>query len=140
MARLEQMIETALNLMSADGITGWGLVLLDSRLEELGSLHAIGEPVGCTTETCNHWSHDPAAPQRKWVPCEGTLIKLGESDDRDGTSTYYCLRLEEEDVFLCLHEPRSFWSELRIVEPDCVPAYILLHIRNAAPHHEREPT
>jgi hypothetical protein len=73
----------ALNLVRADGVEGWGLENPDPELFHLAQTEG---PVGCTSETCNHWSHDPAAPVNKLVPHDGWLISTLGRTGAEGAS------------------------------------------------------
>lgn len=86
MKKLTDAIRIAMEKMKSDGIVGWGL-RVPSELEEIGELVEVGPIHGCTLETCSHESHDPAAPQTKWIPVEGwELSRIG--NDGVGGETY----------------------------------------------------
>jgi len=85
MENLFSEMRRALNLMRAAGIEGWGL---SNPNPDLFNLVEVGGSVGCTSETCNHWSHDPAAPVNKLVPRDGWAISLLGSCGADGASGY----------------------------------------------------
>lgn len=121
---LAGLVEKALGRLNAEGVTGWGLDNPDLALFEMSE---ISEATGCTGQTCNHVSHDPAASTRKLIPCAGRLICLGselEVDERE--ITYYALVLADTVKLLELHSPRHYWASL--VEVDSVPDWALANL------------
>jgi len=85
--RLEKAVRIALSIAGLEGIDGWGLHARSPELEDLGMWLLVGPGRGCTNEKCPHISHDPAAPDLRWVPRVGTLRHLGG----EGRSSYYVL-------------------------------------------------
>src|SRR5690606_40099655 len=79
---LVQAVAAAVERLSRPGIEGWGL-MVSRDMREVGDVLDLGEHVGCTSETCAHVSHDPAAPMRRWVPPHGRLVDLGAYHDAD---------------------------------------------------------
>lgn len=120
MTQLEARIRKAIEKMSREGITGWGLSVPAGMP---GEVVAVSEPYGCNSDTCNHVSHDPAAADYRWLPPEGSqLTFLGY----DGTEAYYHVLLPGgEEMFLC-HEDRQYYHDfLYEVDAEDVPDHVL---------------
>ncbi len=122
MENLTKAVENAIKDMEADGIIGWGLNIpsgLDGYMVETSGLD------GCTSDTCLHNSHSPAAPYLKWVPEEGRKLILVGKDDEE---SYYWL--QDKDVLLMgeffkLIEPKHFHARLIKISSEEIPAYML---------------
>lgn len=117
---LEAAVARACERLSREGVEGWGLWVPDDLP---GEVVILGPAYGCTSETCAHNSHSPAAPERRWVPPDGSLlIFLGEEDEEN---EWFVLRSPEGDRFLRLYRPRHFWAEIYEECSDCVPEFLL---------------
>src|SRR5690606_20038002 len=77
---LVEAVAKAVEKLSRPGIEGWGL-RVDSEMETAGEVLDLSEHVGCTSETCAHVSHDPAAPRRRWVPRSGRIVELMDDEE-----------------------------------------------------------
>ena len=127
MEKLLQDVKRALELLKRDGIEGWGLNV-HPDLEEYGDIIETAPPEGCTSETCAHNSHDPAAPTRRWVPHEGTtLVHLGGETLGDETRIDYFALLSPggDVVYLKLVDHPYYWATLDSVDASRVPVWAL---------------
>ena len=77
-----EAVQAAVERLSRPGIEGWGLRICED-MAAAGELVEVSERIGCTSETCAHVSHDPAAPMCRWWPRGGQLVELG-SDEEPG--------------------------------------------------------
>ncbi len=102
-----------------DGIVGWGLVV---RVKG-GQCMQVTEPQGCDSETCGHFSHDPAAPVYRWVP-DGDLVELGKHG-LFVIETYYTWTIEGRTRYLRLTEPPCYYAVLEEVDSSKVPDELL---------------
>ena len=119
MKNLIEIVEAAVSRKGVTGITGWGL---GNPNDELFEEFEIGESVGCTSETCNNVSHDPAAPTVKLIQKAGQLVDLGQ----DSEANYYGLVIGDDVRFLRLTSSRAYWDSIRLVEE--VPDWALLKL------------
>lgn len=125
MEELVYQVRRALNLMRADGIEGWGL---ENPNPEVFNFAETGEPVGCTSETCNHFSHDPAAPVNKLVPRSGWVLSSLGSCRAEGASGYvefYVTWKGEVARAWRLDAPYQFWATLKETRAGELPAWAL---------------
>jgi len=129
MERLLRDVQRALELLKRSGIEGWGLSVAP-ELEEYGEVIETAPAEGCTSETCAHKSHDPAAPTRRWVPHEGfTLIHLGGETLGDETRIdYFALFSGENVIYLKQVDHPYYWSTLDHVDVSRVPVWALASI------------
>lgn len=128
--KLIAAVEAALEKMQRDGIEGWGLNELyfiydDGTRETFGELIQTGAEHGCTSEMCNHVSHDPAAPTLKWIPPEEySLSILGE----DGERTFYHLTNDSEEYIIVRVEGGHYHDRLEWGNFEDVPEWILARL------------
>lgn len=124
--KLTTLVEEAMARRMADGITGWGLNNPDP---ELFDRIEVGPAFGCDSDTCNHVSHDPSAPDRKIIPRRGALVSLGDegSDDR---YSYYAVIDGDDVTFIEVSESRTYYASARLV--DNVPDWALLNLAATA--------
>ena len=97
-------------------LEGWGLHVA-YRLVGLGALTEVGSVKGCRRKRCSHFTHDPAAPHRRWAPYYGTLYRLGRDEDY----VYYILRINEEDLYLRYRPAGAYHASIAPVDPARVP-------------------
>ena len=110
---LIEKVQKAVSAMAVEGIVGWGLCVPKAIG---GQKIALNESKGCTSDRCAHNSHDPAAPDYKWIPDQGDVLSsLGDD--------YYHLQQGEQEYFLHYSEDFGYWDSLMIV--DDVPEYLL---------------
>jgi hypothetical protein len=110
--------------LNAEGITGWGL---SNPNPELFELSEVSEASGCTSQTCNHVSHSPAAPTCKLIPRAGRLVHLGSEMEVDECEiTFYALVMTDEVKFFELRDPGYYWASLVGVE--MVPDWALSNL------------
>lgn len=130
MEKLLSAVQTALKKLAQDGIQGWGLNELyfiydDGARETFGELVEVGPEHGCVNETCNHVSHDPAAPTMKWIPPEGyTLHILGE----DGERKYFYIQNSNEEYIIVKVEGGHYHDRLEWGNFEDVPEWILAQL------------
>lgn len=125
MEELVYQVRRALNLMRADGIEGWGL---ENPNPEVFNFAETGGPVGCTSETCIHWSHDPAAPVNKLVPRGGWALSSLGSCGAEGASGYVEFYVTWKGGVARawrLDAPDQFWATLKEVRAGELPAWAL---------------
>jgi hypothetical protein len=103
-------------------IEAWGLDVADS-LE--GTLEDITPAWGCVSETCRHASHDPAAPNRRWVPGPGyDVVELGYESDDIVRRTWYLIIGPGDVKFARLEEPRGYHASLYREEGATLPRWV----------------
>jgi len=128
MKKLLKAVKKAIDLHKADGISGWGLFPYDISQKIGGKVIDLGGGTGCTSDTCNHFSHGSYANYGKWIPPEGSkLTILGCNEHEDGEQWYYHLQCLEKEYFLVLDNPKHYHSDLKLIEPEDIPAYILVN-------------
>src|SRR5690606_8373257 len=119
-----EAVARAVERLSRPGIDGWGL-RVSGGMEATGELIDLSEHVGCTSDTCAHVSHDPAAPRRRWVPRSGRIVELG-SDEEPREVIVRCLAHLVADGtlrFIRGDEPRFLRAAAQYVTP--VPDWAL---------------
>jgi hypothetical protein len=100
-------------------VEAWGLHVP----EDLGGrLLDVTPAEGCVDEQCNHYSHAPAAPRRRWEP-EGTLVELGTDTWPRLTETWYWY--PPSAAFLVLEEPAHEHAFLDEVDVEDAPQWVL---------------
>ena len=120
---LAERIERALRRLRAPGISGWGLDA-EYLAERFGGEVALVEPAwGCTSETCAHNSHDPAAPVLKWIPPEGCeIVRLGSENLPDEyEAEYFVVRRGDEEHYLYVSYHRSYHTRVYEIDAEEVP-------------------
>lgn len=127
-----EAVARALERLSRPGVEGWGLRVFGD-MEAAGDLVVLTEHNGCTSETCSHWSHDPAAPELRWVPRDGRLISLGYDLEPDETTVSYYAHIVENDVrYVRLVEPQFFHAEAGYIDEADVPEWALARLAEEA--------
>lgn len=123
---LTEAVARAVAKTEADGITGWGL---NNPNKELFERVAVGGATGCTSETCNHVSHDPAEPTYKIIPKSGSFVTLG-SEYTDGETEYiwYALISDNAPRFFELRDPRHYWASIKEIEVNRIPDWALAQL------------
>jgi hypothetical protein len=125
MKKLIAAVEAALEKMQRDGIEGWGMNSLYKGKTEFGSRIECGPKYGCTSETCRHSSHDPAAATMKWIPPEEySLSILGEDDGQ----TFYHLANGEDEHILVRIEGGHYHDRLQWGDFEDVPEWMLAQL------------
>jgi hypothetical protein len=125
-------IRRALNLVRAEGVEGWGLENPDPELFHLAE---VGGPIGCTSETCNHWSHDPAAPVNKLVSHSGWAVSsLGSCADerRAGYVEFFITWRGDAARVWRLDEPGQYWARMAEIRASELPAWALARLMEEA--------
>jgi len=127
---LVEAVARAVERLSRPGIEGWGLqVSCDMR--GAGELMDLGEHFGCTSDTCAHISHDPAAPRRRWVPRSGRIVELGSDEEPGETMVRYYAHLDGATTrYIRVEEPRFTWASAEYV--DAVPDWALARLAAGA--------
>jgi hypothetical protein len=108
-------------------VESWGLYVptfLGGRLLD------VTPAEGCTNETCQHFSHAPAAPRRRWEP-EGTLVELGVDEWPRLRETWYWYPASQ--AFLVLEEPSHEHAFLDEVDVEDAPDWV---VDRLAEYHE----
>lgn len=127
---LVEAVAAAVARLSRPGIEGWGL-RVDSEMAAAGELVDLGEHVGCTSDSCHHVSHDPAAPLRRWVPRSGRLVELGSDEEPGEVIVRWYAHLDGEDVrYIRFDESRFYHSTAAYVE--VVPDWALARLASGA--------
>jgi len=127
---LVEAVAAAVERLSRPGIEGWGLRVSPS-MEIAGDLMDITEHIGCTSDTCAHISHDPAAPRRRWVPRSGRLVELGSDEEPGEVIVRWYAHLDGENVrYIRLDESRLYHSAAAYVE--IVPDWVLARLASGA--------
>jgi len=127
---LVEAVQAAVERLSRPGIEGWGL-RVSPDMEGTGDLMDTTEHIGCTSDTCAHVSHDPAAPHRRWVPKSGRLVELGIDEEPGEVLVRYYAHLDGDKVrYLLVEEPRFAWASAEYV--DAVPDWVLARLAPGA--------
>ena len=123
-------VAKAVERLSRPGIEGWGLQV-SRDMRDAGELMDLGEHFGCTSDTCAHVSHDPAAPHRRWVPKSGRLVELGIDEEPGEVLVRYYAHLDGDKArYLLVEEPRFAWASAEYV--DAVPDWVLARLAPGA--------
>jgi len=127
-----EAVARAVERLSRPGIEGWGLRVFGG-MEAAGDIVILSEHDGCTSETCGHRSHDPAAPERRWVPFSGRIIELGTDLEPGETIVRYYAHIVSDDVhYIRLEAPRFFHAEARYIDEADVPEWALARLAEEA--------
>lgn len=124
--KLISAVQTALEKLNRDGIVGWGLnTLYEDETHEFGELVEVSPIDGCTSETCRHISHDPAAATYKWIPPEGySLSFLGE----DGKYSFFYITNGAEEYIIVRIDGGHYHDRLEWGEFDDLPEWMLTRL------------
>jgi len=126
MTTLVEAVAKAVERLSRPGIEGWGL-RVSPDMEDAGDVVDLGEHIGCTSETCAHVSHDPAAPMRRWVPRSGRVVELGSDEEPGEVLVRYYAHLDGGSTrYIRVEESRSVWASASYV--DTVPDWALARL------------
>jgi len=129
---LVEAVSRAVERLSRPGIDGWGLRICED-MAAAGGVVDTSEYIGCTSETCAHVSHDPAAPMCRWVPRSGRLVELGSDVEPGETRVRYYAHLDGEAVrYIRVTEPRFYHAEARYIGVDDVPEWALARLAEGA--------
>jgi len=126
-AALVEAVAAAVERLSRPGIEGWGLRVCDD-MAAAGEVVDASEHIGCTSDSCHHVSHDPAAPRRRWVPRSGRLIELGSDLEPGETIVRWFAHLDDDGSVRCirLDEPRFYHAAAAYA--DAVPDWVLARL------------
>lgn len=130
---LVEAVARAVEKLSRPGIEGWGLSVC-GEMAAAGEVVDVSENVGCTSDTCAHFSHDPAAPDRRWVPRSGRLVELSSDEELGETMVRYYAHLDGDSVrYIVVEEPRFYHAAAAYVDVADVPEWALARlVRGAA--------
>src|SRR5690606_28346681 len=96
-----------------------------------GGVVDTSEYIGCTSETCAHVSHDPAAPMCRWVPRSGRLVELGSDEEPGEVTVRWYAHLDGETVrYIRAEESRFFHATASYVST--VPDWALARLAEGA--------
>jgi len=127
---LVEAVGRAVERLSRPGIEGWGLRICED-MAAAGELVEVSERIGCTSETCAHESHDPAAPMCRWLPRGGQLVELGSDEEPGETRVRYYAHLDGDTVrYIRVEEPRFYHAEAQYIES--VPDWALARLAEGA--------
>src|SRR5690606_3715940 len=123
-------VAAAVERLSRPGIEGWGLHVCEDMAAD-GEMMDLGVHHGCTSDTCAHVSHDPAAPYRRWVPRSGRLVELGADEEPGETMVRYYAHLYGDTArYIRAEEPRFFHATASYVST--VPDWALARLAEEA--------
>lgn len=126
--KLSADVAAAVERLSRPGIDRWGLHVCEG-MAAAGEMMDLGAHRGCTSNTCSHWDHSPAAPMRRWVPRSGYVVELGCDMKPDETEVAWFAHIldDGEDVrYVKLVKVQGYWASARYVES--VPDWVLAHL------------
>jgi len=127
---LVKAVAKAVERLSRPSIEGWGL-RVSPAMEVTGELVDASEHIGCTSETCAHVSHDPAAPMRRWVPRSGRIVELGSDEEPGETMVHYYAHLDGAATrYIRVEESRFYHAEAQYIES--VPDWALARLAQGA--------
>ena len=116
-------VAAAVERLSRPGIEGWVLRVC-ADMAAAGEVVDVSAHIGCTSDTCAHVSHDPAAPYRRWVPRSGHLVTLGADEEPGEVAVWWYAHLDGEAVrYIRAEEQRFTWVYAEYV--DAVPDWVL---------------
>jgi hypothetical protein len=122
-------VRNVVQKLEKEGIEGWG-IQETSNIDKYFEYIKISEPYGCTSGTCAHNTHDPAAPMIRLVPLRGKLIELGTEEYENYSVTFYALLFKDKTVYFKLTEPEHYWATVSRVLGTSVPEYMLARLVN----------
>ena len=123
---LVEAVAAAVERLSRPGIEGWGL-RVSPDLEDTGDLMDTTGHIGCTSDTCAHISHDPAAPCRRWVPHSGRLVDLGSDEEPGEVTVRWYAHLDGATTrYIMVVESRFYHAEAAYV--DSAPDWVLARL------------
>jgi len=122
-----QRVQQAVQNLQVDGIELWRPYVSDT-LENYFKVVISGASVGCTSDTCNHNSHDPASPYIKLIPREGCLIKLGEVQYGEVTYVFYALIKSDYTNYYCVQKEPYYHDQIFDMPANSVPDYLLARL------------
>ena len=118
-------VQIAVERMKAEGITLWR-PYIDEELEDIFQVAIVGESEGCTTNNCNHNTHDPASPYIKLIPKSGKLVYLGYIEQGEKTFHYYALLSTKSTTrYFQIVNEQFFWDRIYEIEGIGVPDFLL---------------
>jgi len=117
----------AIENMKVDGIELWrpGVTTF---IENDFKVIISGSSVGCTSDACNHNSHDPASPYIKLIPREGSLIKLGEVQYGEVSYIFYALIKSDYTNYYCVQREPHYHDQIFDMDANNVPDFILARL------------
>jgi hypothetical protein len=124
---LVERVQKALENMKAEGIQLWSPSVSD-ELEEIFEVVIAKESVGCTSDTCNHVSHDPASPYIKLIPKQGRLVRLGEADYGEVKHIFYVLIMATTTKYFRVIQTQRYYDEISVIDAGAVPDYLLARL------------
>jgi hypothetical protein len=81
---------------------------------------------GCTSRTCRHFDHDPAAFWSAWIPTDGVKVtQLGRVTLEGEVRSYFLVSRGMEKRFLILRIPKTYWAYAGYVDAEDVPKEFL---------------
>jgi len=89
---------------------------LPKSVKKYFSVLELGK-IGCTNETCNHFSHDPSAPIYLLTPIQ-PVVKISNSvTEKTKESVFYSV-VDNERVLLIEEDLEGrFWDKVFVPEP-----------------------
>jgi hypothetical protein len=124
---LVERVQKAVERMKAEGIQLWTPSAPSDELEQIFEVVIAKESVGCTSDTCNHVSHDPASPYIKLIPKQGRLLRLGEVDYGEVKHIFYVLTATTTKYFRVIQTQR-YYDEISVIDAGAVPDYLLARL------------
>jgi len=121
--RVQQAIEN----MKVDGIELWR-PSVTKFIENDFKVVISGSSVGCTSDTCNHNSHDPASPIIKLIPREGKLVLLGEVQYGEVTDIFYALIKSDYTNYYCVQKEPNYHDQIFDMTANNVPDFLLARL------------
>ena len=125
-------VAAAVERLAQPGIDSWGLWPSNALIATGDyALITTSRSTGCTSETCGHSSHSPAAPNRRLVARRGRLVRLGGQRDKyDGYDAYYAHVADAGDVirYIAFEADAHHTASVYIARPDRIPDWVLARL------------
>ena len=127
---LVEAVAAAVKRLSRPGVEGWGLRVCND-MAAAGEVVDTSAHFGCTSDTCAHVSHDPAAPCRRWVPRSGRLVELGSDEEPGDVTVRWYAHLDGATTrYILVAESHFFHAEAAYV--DSAPDWVLARLAQGA--------
>jgi len=121
----KERVREAVVRLKMEGIILWKPYVDDDEITKEFDVSIVDRSVGCTEETCDHSTHDPASPSLKIIPRAGRLVYLGVLQYGPIRRTYYALLTNNNTKYYEVVEEPNFYTKIFLIDPAAVPDFML---------------